>query len=220
MSEWVVLQRLFLITLLSGAIGVERERHGRAAGFRTHILVGIGSCLAMMTGLDLAQVWAGRGEVDPTRIAAQVISGIGFLGAGTIIQFRASVLGLTTAASLWAVAGIGLAVGSGFAWGAVTSTLLVLVALYGFSPLERAMRKTWYRTLLLETHSSVASLVEIRSLLASYDVEIRDLDIKQGDQPDRCRIELQLKLLHQEQQDGILTSVSRLKGVTRAQWVI
>lgn len=220
MSEWVVLQRLFLITLLSGAIGVERERHGRAAGFRTHILVGIGSCLAMMTGLDLAQVWGGRGEVDPTRIAAQVISGIGFLGAGTIIQFRASVLGLTTAASLWAVAGIGLAVGSGFVWGAATSTLLVLVALYGFSPLERAMRKTWYRTLLLETHSSVASLVEIRSLLASYDVEIRDLDIKQDNQPDRCRIELQLKLLHQEQQDGILTNVSRLKGVTRAQWII
>ena len=86
MSTWIILQRLLIITAISGLIGFERERHGRAAGFRTHILVGIGSCLIMLTGLDLMDQLAGRATVDPTRMAAQVISGIGFLGAGTILR--------------------------------------------------------------------------------------------------------------------------------------
>ena len=113
MTDVVVLQRLLLITVLAGIIGFERERHGRAAGFRTHILVGVGSCLVMLTGLYLTDVYLSRAPFDPTRMAAQVLSGIGFLGAGTILRSRTSVRGLTTAASLWAVTGVGLAIGAG-----------------------------------------------------------------------------------------------------------
>jgi len=219
MTEWVVVQRLLFTTLLAGIIGYERERHGRAAGFRTHILVGIGACLVMMTGIYLMESLAGTVAVDPTRMAAQVISGIGFLGAGTIIRFRASVVGLTTAASLWAVAGIGLAVGSGFLWGGSTAAVVVIVILYGFSRIERSIRRGWYRTLVVEAPGGADALTQIRRVLAAYDVEIRDFDIKEGDRAGLSHVELNLKLHNQEQQEEILSNLLHIQGVGRAHWV-
>ncbi len=136
-SDGEVILRLLLAVLLSGFIGVEREVSGRAAGFRTHILVCVGSTLVMLTALHLLDRYRGVASIDPGRVAAQVVSGIGFLGAGTIIQFKDSVRGLTTAASLWAAAGIGLAVGSGFYMGAVVTTGIVLAALFFLSVFER-----------------------------------------------------------------------------------
>ncbi|MBI1952986.1 MAG: MgtC/SapB family protein [Candidatus Omnitrophica bacterium] len=136
-SDNEVILRLLLSVLFSGLVGLEREVQGRAAGLRTHILVCTGSTLIMLTGLHLFALYRGVVEIDPGRIAAQVVSGIGFLGAGTIIQFRDSVKGLTTAASLWAAAGIGLAVGSGFYVGAVVTTFIVLSVLFLLSRVER-----------------------------------------------------------------------------------
>jgi putative Mg2+ transporter-C (MgtC) family protein len=141
MSHWVVFHRLVVTALLAGWIGYERERQGRAAGLRTHILVALGSCLVMLTALDMMDTLAGRVEIDPTRLAAQVISGIGFLGAGTIMRSGTSIRGLTTAATLWVVAGIGLAVGSGFVSGAAMATVLVLTVLVGLSRWERRFSK-------------------------------------------------------------------------------
>ena len=134
-SNSEVILRLVLAVLLSGLVGLEREVKGRAAGLRTHMLVCVGSCLMTLTGIYLMDYYP-KVAIDPTRIAAQVISGIGFLGAGTIIQFRDSVRGLTTAASVWTAAGIGLAVGSGFYVGAVAATGLVLVVLLMLHRLE------------------------------------------------------------------------------------
>ncbi|MBI3318281.1 MAG: MgtC/SapB family protein [Candidatus Omnitrophica bacterium] len=136
-SDVEVMFRLILATVFSGLIGLEREVSGRAAGFRTHILVCVGSALIMLTGIHLFEQYKGIAQVDPTRLAAQVVSGIGFLGAGTIIQYHDSVRGLTTAASLWAAAGIGLAVGSGFYLGALFSTGVVLGVLFFLSQVER-----------------------------------------------------------------------------------
>jgi len=121
--------RLLLAAVLGGAVGFEREIHEKAAGFRTHILVSIGACVIMLTSMHVADIYAGLAIADPTRIAAQVVSGIGFLGAGTIIRSRASIVGLTTAASLWAIAGIGLAVGSGLYVLAIFTTFLILASL-------------------------------------------------------------------------------------------
>lgn len=135
-SDTETVLRLVLAVLLSGLVGLEREAKKHAAGLRTHILVCLGSTLIMLTGLHLASHFQGA-ELDPTRLAAQVISGIGFLGAGTIIQFRDTVRGLTTAASLWAAAGIGLAVGSGFYLGAVATTVIVLLVLFALSNVEQ-----------------------------------------------------------------------------------
>lgn len=136
-SDREVVWRLLLAVLLSGLVGLEREASGRAAGFRTHILVCVGSTLIMLTALHLMELLRGVVAVDPGRFAAQVVSGIGFLGAGTIIQIRDSVKGLTTAASLWTAAGIGLAIGSGFYVGALATTALVLAVLFILSRVER-----------------------------------------------------------------------------------
>ena len=156
LSDWSVLFRLLLAAVLSGVIGFEREFHGRAAGFRTHILLCIGSTLIMLTSMHIFDIYYPRISPDPARIAAGVITGIGFLGAGTILHFKSSVRGLTTAASLWVVSGIGLAVGSGFISGAVLTALLTLVTLMIFSKLEYSMiRKDWYRTVIIETKEGV-----------------------------------------------------------------
>src|SRR5690554_4940588 len=109
-----------MILLLAGIIGWNREKQGRPAGFRTHILVGIGSTIVMIVSILLHEIYP---EADPARIAAQVISGIGFLGAGTILVQGSTVKGLTTAASLWTTAAIGLAVGAGFYFTAIIGTL-------------------------------------------------------------------------------------------------
>ncbi len=137
-----IIKRLVIAAILSGLIGLERETHGRGAGFRTHILVCLGSTLIMLTSIHIFEIYKGVASVDPSRIAAQVVSGIGFLGAGTILRFRASVRGLTTAASLWAVAGIGLAVGNGFYVGAYATTALILITLFFLSKVESIIRKS------------------------------------------------------------------------------
>ena len=219
MSDLVILHRLLLITIIAGAIGYERERHGRAAGFRTHILVGIGSCLTMLTGIILAADPARTSSIDPTRIAAQLVSGIGFLGAGTILRFRASISGLTTAASLWAVGGIGIAIGAGLLRAGILTGLIVMLVLFGFSPLERAMRKTWYQTLIIETTGSGYQLVSIRGLLAEYDIEIRDLEMREGAQSGRLHLEFYVKLLPDLPREEIIGKLLRLEGTVEARWV-
>ena len=160
----IILERLLLVTLIAGAIGYERERHGRAAGFRTHILVGVGSCLVMLTGFYLIDAFPTHHEWDPTRMAAQVVSGIGFLGAGTILRFRSSVRGLTTAASLWAVGGVGLAIGAGFLVGGIATGGVILITLFMFARLEHWMRRDLYQLLVIETRASAPQLTRIRAL--------------------------------------------------------
>jgi len=139
MDSYHIFIKLIMATLLSGLIGFEREYYGKAAGFRTHILVCLGSTLMMLTSIYMAEVYRGIGPVDPTRIAGQVVTGMGFLGAGTILRSGANVKGLTTAASLWAVAGIGLAIGCGFYFAAFATTGLVFITLVIFSKMEEAI---------------------------------------------------------------------------------
>jgi len=134
-----IISRLVLSFFLSGLIGLERQAHRREAGLRTHILVCLGSCLIMLTSLYVFDIYIARVPLDPTRIAAGVITGIGFLGAGTIIRDREGIKGLTTAASLWLVAGIGLAVGCGFYKAGVYATILALIVLLFLRYLEWMM---------------------------------------------------------------------------------
>ncbi len=124
-----IVLRLLLSSVLGAAIGLEREMHKRAAGFRTHILVCIGSTLFMLTSVDVALTYSHAGNTDPSRIAAGVVTGIGFLGAGAIIRYGESIKGLTTAASVWVVAAIGLSVGAGMYVAAVLTTVIVFVIL-------------------------------------------------------------------------------------------
>jgi putative Mg2+ transporter-C (MgtC) family protein len=136
-TENQVLLRLFLSLILGGLIGLERQMHRRAAGLRTHILVCIGSCLIMLTSMYVFDIYKGVSGLDPTRIASGVITGIGFLGAGAIIQAREGIKGLTTAASLWVVAGIGLAAGCGFYSASFFTTALSLIVLLFLGHMEK-----------------------------------------------------------------------------------
>ena len=129
-TDLQMIMRLLLTLLLSGLVGLERQVHRRDAGLRTHILVALGSCLIMLTSLYVFDIYKDKVALDPSRIAAGVITGIGFLGAGTIMREPEGVRGLTTAASLWVVAGVGLAVGCGFVRIAIYTTVLVLIVLH------------------------------------------------------------------------------------------
>jgi len=135
-SDLEIIKRLILSGFLSSLIGLERQFHRRTAGLRTHILVCLGSCLIMLTSLYVFDIYKNIVPLDPGRIAAGVITGIGFLGAGTIIREREGVKGLTTAASLWVVAGIGLAVGCGFYIAAIFTAILALIVLFFLRYLE------------------------------------------------------------------------------------
>lgn len=138
-----VLLRLVLAALLGGAVGLERELQEKAAGLRTNILICVGAALFTELSGQLALVDSWAGTPDPTRISAQIVTGIGFLGAGTIIQSRARVRGLTTAATIWVVAAIGMAVGAGALSLAVGGTVLILLVLVGLGFLERRMKGGW-----------------------------------------------------------------------------
>ena len=139
LNDAEIIIRLVLSLVLSGLIGLERQMHRRTAGLRTHILVSLGSCLIMLTSLYIFAIYKNEVPLDPARIAAGVITGIGFLGAGAIIRDREGVKGLTTAASLWVVAGIGLATGCGFYKAALFTTVLALLTLFFLRYVERIM---------------------------------------------------------------------------------
>ena len=159
MLSWQeILFRLFLASLFGALIGLERERKDWTAGMRTHMMVCLGSALIMMVSsfgfsdvLGTAHV-----ELDPSRVAAQVISGIGFIGAGTILFLRQGrIRGLTTASGLWTVAAIGLATGGGMYFAAAITTVLALIILWALQPLEnRINRRFKQKTLRIETNEN------------------------------------------------------------------
>ena len=138
---WDFVWRLVLAAIFGTIIGLDREYREKEAGFRTHFLVSLGSALMMIVSqYGFSEILTHDGvSLDPSRIAAQVVSGIGFIGAGTIIFNHQIVRGLTTAASLWATAGIGLTAGAGMSWLALAATILTLVALEGVSLVFRSL---------------------------------------------------------------------------------
>jgi len=134
-----ILVRLILSAVLGGVIGMERELHRHEAGLRTHILVCMGSSLIMLTSLYVFDIYKGINVVDPSRIAAGAITGIGFIGAGAIIRAGMSVKGLTTAASLWITAAVGLAVGCGFYLAGILASLISVIVLLFLGNVEKKL---------------------------------------------------------------------------------
>lgn len=144
-----MLFRLILAAFLGSFIGLEREFSGRDAGFRTHLLVSVGSCLIMLISLEALKEASGS-SYDPARIAAQVISGIGFLGAGTILQSKGRIKGLTTAATLWTTAAIGLACGAAYYKAAFFTVVIIMLALVVFRTINRRLFNTFQQILVVE----------------------------------------------------------------------
>ncbi len=140
-TPFAVLGRLILAITLGGLIGFEREVKKRSAGLRTHVLVSLGSCLIMLTSLYVFDIYKDIATLDPARIAAGIITGIGFLGAGAIIRSGEAVKGLTTAASLWLVAGIGMGIGCGFYLASLLTAVLAIAVLFFLGQLEKVISK-------------------------------------------------------------------------------
>ncbi|WP_248924655.1 MgtC/SapB family protein [Paenibacillus hamazuiensis] len=178
--------RMVLAAVLGGAIGMEREWSNHAAGFRTHILVCLGSATIMLLSIYGFSEFVNETNVrvDPARLAAQVISGIGFLGAGAILRNGSVIKGLTTAASIWVVAAIGLCVGAGFFTGALIGTFLVLVSLYLLNKWEKHL--LWHRRpqeVNVEVHDFPGALGRIASAFGECDIQIANVKMRHEDQP-------------------------------------
>jgi putative Mg2+ transporter-C (MgtC) family protein len=177
---WEIVVKLVLGMVFGGVIGLEREIGNRPAGFRTHTLVCMGSALVMMSAEFLMEAYPAF-EPDPARLGAQVISGIGFLGAGTILKDGSRVRGLTTAASLWVVACIGLAIGMGFYWGALAATLFSYITLVLLKKFEGYVPGLRDKELTLEIHNVPGQVAKITNVLAVLNVRVRDIRVNPGD---------------------------------------
>jgi putative Mg2+ transporter-C (MgtC) family protein len=219
LSQWEMILRLALAAALGSAIGIERERLQWNAGLRTHMLVCVGAALFMLVSafgfadtLDRPHV-----VLDPSRVAAQVVSGIGFLGAGAILFRRDKIRGLTTAASLWTVAGVGLAAGGGMYVAAAGSTAIILVILIGLKPLER---RFWSprggSEFVLVVDRDVASLAVVQSELTSAGMAIRTVAIEPGDRADEDEISVGVHAGVPEQMLATLDRLRSTKGVRSA----
>ena len=219
-----VVVRLLISAALCGAIGIEREMRDEAAGFRTHILLGLGAALFTLVSAygftaftEAALESGGRGiQFDPTRITAQIVTGVGFLGAGAIIRQGTDIRGLTTAASLWAAAAIGTAAGAGYIFGAVVTTAVVVAALY----LLREARNRFLARFAADSgvlkvvFSDIgSSMSEVTETLERNGVEIRSLSAEIEDGRSRYTIQLRLPPRHGLQET--LEEISSLPGVER-----
>lgn len=167
--------KLALSLVLGSVIGLERRRKGQIAGMRTFSLICMGATLAMLVSIYIPQEYMGLKNGDPGRIAAQVISGIGFLGAGAIIQMKGSVKGLTTAAGIWSMAAIGLAVGAGMYVISISAVVLILFVLTIAENLEHKLFKTNESKIIrVKTRGIVEDLSPYHTTLQSYNVHIVD----------------------------------------------
>ena len=219
---WEVVIRLVLASLLCGAIGFERETRDQPAGFRTHILLGLGAALFTLVSaygfepFTRAALGSGGLQFDPTRIAAQIIAGVGFLGAGAIIRQGGDVRGLTTAASLWAASAIGMAVGAGYLFGATTATLLAMATLYAL----RRFRSSIISPLRLDSAGLELSFKDRESspanalqLLRRHNISIRSMDAEIDEE--RARYKLQVIVHPSADVHAVLAELSGLPEVER-----
>jgi putative Mg2+ transporter-C (MgtC) family protein len=203
--------RLVLAVLFSGVIGWERERLRKPAGFRTHILVGIGACLVMMVSIFMYDLY--EGKVEPSRIASNVVVGIGFLGAGTILRSREGVVtGLTTAASLWVVSGIGLAVGCGFYWGALLATVSVMIVLYFMNWVDDYVEAHLYHTLTIHAKMTAHLVEDVKEVLRSAEVRIVRTEI-QAPLPSEKYIVVHFKPIPVAQGKALSHRLSKIGGI-------
>lgn len=189
-----LLLRLGAAALLGSLIGLDRQRLDKSAGLRTHMLVSVGSALVMIVsayGFDRV-IQPGRVVLDPSRVAAQVVSGIGFLGAGTIVVRKSSVHGLTTAASIWAVAAIGLAAGGALYLAATAAALIMLVILALIKPIEDRLLGHGHverRTIVLIVADSFA-IEAIEARFRESGVEMLEVRLRGGPSPGERQVEI------------------------------
>ena len=207
-----LLARLMLAAVLGGAIGAERELNDQPAGLRTHMLLTTGACLFTL----ISAYGFGRGT-DPSRIAAQIVTGIGFLGGGAIVRYGLTVKGVTTAASIWATASVGVAIGAGSYVLGVGGAVLVVGTLFGLRSADNVLQRWGVSreeyTMLAHTGFDAARVVE---LVRREKVSLRGLDRR--DNEDATVITLSVKLPPRYPAERLLDALGRLEGVREVEW--
>ncbi len=219
------LLRMGLAVVLGGTIGLERELRGRAAGLRTLMIVCLGSTIIMMLSTELPpRFFSGDAEaiirVDPGRIAAGIVTGIGFLGAGVVVKLGDVVRGVTTAASIWFVAALGIAIGEGQYALSVASTILVLFVLWGLHYLEIYIHGSLHRTLTIfvDSPSSTATLGHVNRILVDAKAKIQDLKTTANISSGETKLCYLFKIRQAFQSHELVKKISGLEGVKSVEW--
>ena len=221
--ELAILVKLILAAVAGGVVGLEREKHGRPAGLRTHLLVALGACLMMVISEAFHLKYAEHDmqsalRIDPSRTAAQIITGIGFLGAGVIIKEGISVRGLTTAASLWLSAGLGMAFGMGLFLPGVMTTVLALLSLIFLKKLEPIINKDRYLDIAVTASNRPGLQDEIEKLFLERRLRITDVRSHLDLQHDEITFEYILTQ-HQRRMGRELTDLlAKLDGVCKIRY--
>lgn len=219
-NEMEIIIRIILSGILGGLIGLERESLNKSAGFRTHILVCVGSALIMLVSQDIYYMYQSKTTMDPARIAAQVVSGIGFLGAGTIMREGATVKGLTTAATLWVVAGVGLAVGAGSYFAALATTGVVFLTLIYLGKVEKLMTGMAHVNVLVVTaENRPGQLGKVAAFLGEYKILIHNIQMRQLAGNDKVMFEIDIKKPAGVEINQILFELADLPGVHQVEQV-
>jgi putative Mg2+ transporter-C (MgtC) family protein len=217
-----LLLRLAVAALLGGAIGFERELRERGAGLRTHMLVSVGSALFTIVSAfgfhEFLARGAAGGRIDPTRIAAQIVSGIGFLGAGAIIRHGFSIRGLTTAATLWLVAAIGMAAGAGYWSAALIATGGALVSLgplriVAYHVTRRFRGDTGLLVVQLPSGESPAGVVDA---VERFGGRVETIEVSQ--EADRRHLELAVELSAERAAPALVAKIADVEGVLEVRW--
>jgi putative Mg2+ transporter-C (MgtC) family protein len=213
-EDFVLLGRLLLAAVLGGAIGAERELNDQAAGLRTHMLLTIGACL--FTLISAYGFGSGIGT-DPSRLAAQIVTGIGFLGGGAIVRHGLTVKGLTTAASIWATASVGVAVGAGSYVLGIGGAVLVVGTLFGLRRVSNVLQRWGVSreefVLVTVPGFDVRRIVE---LVEGERVDLRGLEHHEDEDGDR--VVLLVKLRPRYRPEQLLAALRRVEGVLQVEW--
>jgi putative Mg2+ transporter-C (MgtC) family protein len=214
-SEVQIILRILVGALLGAVIGFERERDNQPAGLRTHMILVIGATLAMVLSVNLGYLFARPGTpADPARLAAQVISGIGFLGAGAIMRYGFNVKGLTTATSLWTMAIVGMAVGAGYYLVGVFTTALMLVVLTLLNIIEkRFVRKPISRFISIQADDRKGVVKSIRHIIQDFSEDLASFNIQKHVKNKRLRIQVMVRISRDQKLEDLVETLSDVDGV-------
>ena len=218
------LLRILLSILLGGLIGLERELHGRAAGFRTHILVCLGATIITLASTKLYPGFANLTSnnvvrIDPGRIAAGIVTGIGFLGAGVILRSEKAVRGLTTAASIWFTAGLGIVIGVGLYLLSCEAAVFALATLFLLRKTENYIRQDWYATVKVRADRKEGLLGEIIEICRQHDLTVKGYEIEDDIQNNMVTITLDVRFKRREYTgQELVDELSRRSGIRQVQW--
>ncbi len=208
--------RLTFSFIIGFIVGVEREKHKQPAGLRTHILICMGSTLIMLLSIFVPQTFPEFQNGDPSRIAAQVVSGIGFLGAGAIMKFGVNVKGLTTAASIWVIAALGLTIGAGMYMGAIIGTTILLIALVVLDVLgKKVFTNKFIKRLNIYTHGQKVHSDDFLPILNKHKVAVRTIDIEHSFDEDKISYYLTVQISEKVKLTDLTSDLSSISGIKR-----